>query len=175
MAFFKRIEVWVLLALSLGAAWFVLKMDSDSGGPPVAPRPDAVTAGGGDAGAPPDHPEAGNRFRVREVRVIPEEDHEIIEIEVAGKSEGDQPLDLDNGKARLVTADGSEVPPFFVPFAAPPIFPPGEESTVTLRYWQARSGEEPRSPLTLELDGEPLPLTWQDGRYQPKNPSEEVP
>ena len=31
--------------------------------------------------------------------------NEIIEIEVAGKNKSDQPIDLENGKARLVAAD----------------------------------------------------------------------
>ena len=85
----------------------------------------------------------------------------------------DQEL-MNNGNARLVAGDGSEIPLFFVPLAPPPLFPAGEESTVTLRFWQTVAGEAARSPITVEIDGESLHLSWQAGRYEPLNRSEGV-
>ena len=145
MAFFKRIEVWFLLVLSVGGIGWVLW--SESADRDSAPKP---------AEAPAQN-EAENRFHIASRRISRESDHLILTLEVARASGGDKEIILDESNARLLTDAGESVPTFFVPFDPPAVLGAGDnEAQARLRYWM------PAAPmtggLTLEIDGERLPV-----------------
>ncbi|MCB1237745.1 MAG: hypothetical protein KDM91_21955 [Verrucomicrobiae bacterium] len=147
MAIFKRFEVWLLLVLSAAGIAFVLWSER-KGGDGANAETVAPAETDGETAKPP-------AFQVRAVRVVPEGDGVVVEIELRGRNDDALPRELAAPAVKLLTADGAEVPPFFMPFDPPPALPPGGESIVTLRYW-LKGAERPA--LSLQIAGEPEPL-----------------
>ncbi len=147
MAFFKRPEVWVLLLLSVvGSAW-VLWSDLAHDRARSEDRGDEVAA---------TEEAAPGRFLLRDLRVAREEAYLIVTLEVGTRETVTLPgpLDLAAPTARLVAADGTEVPPFFLPFAPPAVLDPEPGASAQLRYWLPVT--QVGNALWLEIDGERL-------------------
>lgn len=155
MAFFKRIEVWVLLLISAVLIWFVLGSEDPDDG---RDRPDPVVKKElGKADALPVPPQS-ERLRLNEIEVARQGDHLVVSLLVAGQSREPRAEPLNEETARLVTGTGAAVPWFFLAFDAAPALPAKQETgeTTRLRYWlpAAQSNEA----LWLEIDGERLPV-----------------
>lgn len=146
MAFFKRPEVWVLLALSVAGAVWVLWSDS------VHDRAQSEPAA---APAETASPEV-SRFAILDRRVSREQDHLVIALQIGLESDKalPAPLALESPAVRLVTDDGSEVARFFLPFDPAPVLDAEPGSRAGLRYWLPLS--QAREALWLEIDGERL-------------------
>ena len=155
MAFFKRVEVWVLLVLTVGVVIAVLRMEQSDGdrkdltrNSTAAARPDGEDASNGNYVAPP------HGHRIAALQIERDGDYAVLEIRVQLPEDR---ADTSLKDARLLRTDGSEVAEFFVPSAATP---PRGDGTRALLFWADRStlaGE-----LILEIDGERLKVKDND-------------
>jgi hypothetical protein len=155
MAFFKRIEVWVLLALTVAGVVAVLRMDQsgDRGGDSDSDRA-TDEAGAGEQDAAPRHVIEG-------LNIERDGDHAVVEIRLrVGDDEG---FAADT-EAHLLCADGSEVQTFFVPFhgamAGEPVGSSSEQQ-LSLLFWADRAALA--GALFLELGGERIAVKGADG------------
>ncbi|MBL9153437.1 MAG: hypothetical protein JNK37_13165 [Verrucomicrobiales bacterium] len=146
MAFFKRIEVWVLLLLSVGAIVWVLwseqvqDREEDEAPAPAASHEAASTAAG--------------RFAIDGRWLSREGEHLILTVRVKRQAAGEA-IPLDDDCSRLLTEAGDSVSRFFLPFDAAAVLA-GESGAFTdLRYWLPVGQADGR--LWLEIDGERLP------------------
>lgn len=137
MPFFKRIEVWVLLAVGAGLSWWALK--------PAEERP--VRWETASAEAEP----TSTRVTVRGALIERDYGNARLDLDVNVRNDGIHPLRLSPPKVRLL-ADGREVPPFFLPADRPPEVAPQSTSEVKLRYWL--EGSDLQGPLVLDVEGE---------------------
>ena len=151
MAIFKRFEVWLLLVLSIAGVGYVLwsenQPDPDEGTDPIAPDPEKT--------------EDKKRFKIREVRTVAEGANQVIEVELLGRNDTDQPEELILSEIRLLAKyegdeEESELPSFFLPFDPPPTLAPKSESIVILKYWLESKTGMPNPLLRLEIDSESL-------------------
>ena len=161
MNIFKRIEVWLLLAIVGGAIWLVTKSEDP------ASEENEITKGGKSNVVPshateirnsPDAPARPEKFRIEEWNSVPESGGKVISLKVNARNERPEPLVLDSDNVRLVTATGTAVDRFFLPFDEPPVVEANAESTAELRYWLSDKGTEPSDKLWLEIEGERLEL-----------------
>lgn len=160
MAFFKRVEVWVLLVLTIGGVVAVLRMDQSDDGShggrsknlQTSPTNDDSSPGRGSA-----KQQAQTRHQLAAVQIERDGDYAVLEIRLSSPAlQGSAKAPL--AKPRLLRADGSEVAEFFVPSAARP---PAAASSREWLFWADRntlSGE-----LFLEIDGEKLKVKEADG------------
>lgn len=166
MAFFKRVEVWVLLILSIAAVVAVLRMEQADKGVRAS---GASVSGGGDQGkveagrsSGPDgaRSNAGgdvSSLRIRSLRLERDADHAVVEIVL------DQPVAAADSASvsRLLRADGSEVEPFFVPFAVAEDGAYLVDGKHALLFWADRSTVA--GALFLERDGQRVQVKAADG------------
>jgi len=157
MTFFKRIEVWVLLALAVAVVVAVMRMDQADDGVRMGSGTEvAHVAGEGQGGD--QTMAAATRNRIESLRLERDGDFAVVEVvvkvEAAALAEN----------ARLVREDGSEVEEFFVPFragmAAPVTSLEGEDRR-SLLFWADRQALA--GAMFLEIDGERLPVKAADG------------
>ena len=156
MPFFKRVEVWVLLVLTVGIVVAVLRMEQS----------DDVADDNGDAGAKTTNPvdretkqgdsntgeKSASRHQIAALEIERDGDYAVVEIRLSSAQ------DTETKNARLLRSDGSEVAEFFVPSAATSATIEGVRE---LLFWADRStlaGE-----LFLEIDGERLKVKDADG------------
>ncbi len=143
---FKRIEVWMLLAVVSGVLWIALM--PESGEPAQKPIP--VAAPGEPNPLPDKAPqEEAPILVVREVRMIESGGGTIIETILAGRSPTGSELLLDEASVRATTATGETVPRFFEPFQTPTLLAGTTETEATLRWWLTAPAEE----IWLEISG----------------------
>lgn len=155
MAFFKRIEVWILLVLSVAGVAWVLWSDEER---KRAEREESDPAGEIRTAVDLE----GARFEIRERRISREQDHFILTLRVGHRlSETGKRLFLASGasesiepSAKLVTGAGDSVLPFFLPFDPPPVLDADPGAFLDLRFWlpEAQSG----AALWLEFEGDRL-------------------
>lgn len=127
MAFFKRVEVWFLLILSIGIAGWVIWSERT---PPDGDEDSPEGAAASEVPAPP------ARFAIAERRLRAEGEHGILTVRVERSGgAGGEPVDLGEPAARLVTGSGEAVPRFFLPFDPPPLLDGGAGAAVELRFW----------------------------------------
>ncbi len=153
MAFFKRIEVWVLLVLAVAVVVAVMRMEQAD---------DATRAGSGSEVAPGaggDQTQSlATRNRIESLRLERDGDFAVLEVLVKVES-----AEL-AGKARLLRADGSEVEEFFVPFragTAVAVTSLEGEDRRSLLFWADRQALA--GALFLEIGGERLAVKAADG------------
>lgn len=143
MHFPKRIELWVLLAVILaGLAWVFM-----SGPGADADLPRAGSAPAVDAQTP-----------LQLHRCVLKRDHGNARLDIDLRVRNDRPetLVMQPPKVRLLTADGRDIPEFFLPIEPRPEVPAGSSQDVQLRYWLQAADLE--GTLTLEVDGNSLTI-----------------
>lgn len=138
MSFFKRIEVWVLLLLGGGAAFWVLQEPSAGEGDPQPVQESEVS--------PSEPPLVIHRCTLER-----DYGNARLDIELRYRNASPRPLVLQPPDVRLLTAEGREVPPFILPVEKPPQIAAQTAQSVRLRYWleAAQLG----GALTLDIRG----------------------
>ena len=134
-ALFKRIEVLLLLVLSIGvAAWVLLS------------KPTQEDA---EWDTPIEEPAATQDDKIHRCVIERDHGHARLDIELRISNPDTQRLGMQPPQVRLLNGRGSEVPPFFLPFEAQPVVPPGSTQDVRLRYWVTKA--DLVGPLYLEV------------------------
>jgi hypothetical protein len=142
MHFFKRIELWVLLAVIVaGLAWVFT-----SGGDEDDASDDGVAAVEQD-GAP---------LKLHRCVLKRDYGNARLDIELRARNDGAETLVLQTPKVKLLTGKGREVPSFFLPFDPVPEVAAKSSLDVQLRYWLEKA--DLQDALTLEVDGKQLPV-----------------
>ena len=141
MPIFKRIELWVLLAVVAGGLIWVFTSgeSSDEAGE------DAVTTESTDA-----------PLKLHRLTLKRDYGNARLDLDVRVQHRGADKLVMQSPKVKLLTGAGREVPSFFLPFEALPEVAPGSTQDVQLRYWLEAKDLE--GALTLEVEGRPLPV-----------------
>ena len=136
LSLFKRVEVILLLALSIGAtAWVLLSK----------PQNDDA-----DWDAPPEEPAvASQEDKIHRCQIERDHGHARLDIELRITNSGTTRLSMQPPQVRLLNEKGAEVPPFFLPFEAQPVLPPGSTQDVRLRYWVTKA--DLVGPLSLHI------------------------
>ncbi|HSI62607.1 MAG TPA: hypothetical protein VLE43_05795 [Candidatus Saccharimonadia bacterium] len=144
MNLFKRVELWVLLAVVLGGLVWVFTSgpaDEDEAATDSPPRKTGTVVKGDPAKPLQVH------------RSILERDYgnARLDIEVRIQNAGKEKLVLQPPHVRLLTGSGREIPGFFLPFEPQPEIASGTTQDVQLRYWLEK--KDLQEALTLEVNG----------------------
>ena len=140
LALFKRVEVLLLLVLSIGVAAWVLSSKP--------PQEDA------EWDRPIEEPTAATEDKIHRCVIERDHGHARLDIELRISNTGTQRLGMQPPQVRLLNGSGAEVPPFFLPFEAQPVVPPGNTQDARLRYWVTKA--DLVGPLTLEVQGKKI-------------------
>lgn len=137
MSFLKRFEVWLLLALSVGAIIWVFQTDSGEDGNPEPIAADAPAETG-----------------LKILRCTLERDYgnARLDIEMRYRNTSPRPLILLPPDVKLLTAEGKEIAPFILPVEKPAQVAAQTAQDIRLRYWLDKT--HLKGPLTLEIRGE---------------------
>lgn len=137
MKFFHRFEVWLLVALSVGAAVWVF-----TNRPAIEGNPETI-----EPSAPPEPP-------IKILRTTLERDYgnARLDIELRYRNASPRALSLQPPDARLLAADGKEVPPFVLPIEKPAEIAAQTAQDVRLRYWLDQA--QLQGTLTLDIRGD---------------------
>lgn len=155
MAFFRRFDVWVVIAFLLFGVTYVLVTQSLHQRLLIPREAVQVVLDPVAPAAAPENREAAPAplpFAVEAVEWRSQgAAHWLLEMKVRYRNDSEAPEILSRPKAAVVTGGGVEVEPFFLAAAPLPEIPPKTEGTVELRYWV----EEPQAhgDLWLEVDG----------------------
>lgn len=144
MNLFKRVELWVLLAVVLGGMVWVFTSgpaEEDDAGEDSPPRKTGTVVKGDPAKPLQVH------------RSVLERDYgnARLDIDVRIQNLGKDKLVLQTPQVRLLTGSGREIPGFFLPFEPQPEIAPGTTQDVQLRYWLEK--KDLQEALTLEVSG----------------------
>jgi hypothetical protein len=140
MAFLKRFEVWVLLAVVIaGLAWVFVSGPADEFEEEVLPA------------ASSDSAETSPALSLRKLVIKRDYGNARLDVDVKIRNEKSEKLVLTAPAVRLVTGDGREVPSFFLPFDPLPEVAANSTQETQLRYWL--EGKDLQGTLTLEIDG----------------------
>jgi hypothetical protein len=162
MPFFKRLEVWLLLAVGLAATLWVL-----------LPEP----TGNDTASADPAAATAPNEPALQVLRCTLERDfgNARLDIELRYANPAPRPLLLAAPDVRLFAADGTEVPFFVLPATPVPQIAERASGDANLRFWLekkhlagaltldirgARTAVKSPAPLDLETLENRKPRSW---------------
>lgn len=140
MKFYQRIEVWVLLLLTVAAAVFVLQPGTDSADWEES-QPAADEA-----------PDRAIHLTLRGATLERDYGNARLDLDVRVANGGAHPLVLTPPRARLLAGAKAdrEAPPFFLPAEPPPEVGAGATSEVRLRYWLEAA--DLQGPLRLVVD-----------------------
>ena len=138
MSLLKRFEVWLLLLLSLGAAFWVLTRGQPAG---EYLNAEAIAA---DAPAEP-------ALVIRRCTLERDYGNARLDLELRYRNASPRPLILEPPDVRLLDAGGQEVPLFVLPAEKPPQVPAQTAQDVRLRYWL--DTQQLQGRLTLEIRG----------------------
>lgn len=138
MPFFKRLEVWLLLAVGLAATLWVL-----------LPEP----TGDDTASANPAAAQVPAEPALLVLRCTLERDfgNARLDIELRYANPAPRPLLLAAPDVRLLAADGAEVPFFVLPATPVPQIPARASGDANLRFWLEK--KHLAGPLTLDIRG----------------------
>src|SRR4051812_28079796 len=143
MHFFRRIELWVLLAaIVAGLAWVFISARSheeDASG-----KDDSAV---GDAGAP---------LQLHRCVLKRDYGNARLDVELRVQNHTSKKLVMRSPEVKLLTEKGREVPSYFLPFDPVPEVPAGSTQDVQLRYWAEAA--DFGGALTLEVNGRSLPV-----------------
>lgn len=135
MSFLKRIEVWVLLILGVGAAIWVL---TDK--PAVEGDPQPVESTSTDPA-----------LVIHRSTLERDFGNARLDIELRYQNASPRPLILQPPDVKLLTSDGKEVPPFILATEKPPEIAAQTSRNVRLRYWLDK--QHLQGSLTLDIRG----------------------
>ncbi len=140
MKLFQRIEVWILLILSLGTIIWVFTMDGGSG------NPESIT------GTDPSTP------AIVVHRTTLERDHgnARLDVELRFRNASPRSLTLQPPDVRLLTVDGKEIPLFTLATERPAQIPPQTAQDIRLRYWLEKSHLQ--GSLLLDIRGQKVEI-----------------
>ncbi|TLD72036.1 hypothetical protein FEM03_04745 [Phragmitibacter flavus] len=152
MAFLKRFEIWVLLAVVIaGLAWVFLSGPPDEFDEEVLPtEPGKATV-------------SSPALTLRKLVIKRDYGNARLDVDVKLRNEKSEKLVLTSPAVRLMNGAGREVPSFFLPFDALPEVAAKSTQEAHLRYWLEE--EDLLGTLTLEIDG--LKLLLKDGTAVP--------
>lgn len=136
MNLFKRVEVWVLLALlGAGIGFVLVSSNKDDDDPAALPKQQQVSAG---------------KFTVASLAL--RRDYANFELRIGVDYDNRDGAEIDTATAAALLADGDrKIPPFFLAIAPPPKIPAGKRERVELRYWLESA--DLKGPLWLDVLG----------------------
>lgn len=145
LSIFKRIEVWILLVLTMAGLVFVL-LSRDTADPfdeSPKPKPAAPSTSKLESTSP---------ITYQTTQLRREGENYIAELSLSFDNQTDAPIrSIDD--AKLITGSGRSIPIFFLAFTGtPPVFPANTKSDATLRF--SLLGEDIVGNLTLDIAGE---------------------
>ncbi|MFZ4763758.1 MAG: hypothetical protein ACOYMN_02295 [Roseimicrobium sp.] len=144
MQLLKRFELWILLAVITGGlTWVFLSQESDESDV-TGDLSAAVTL---DRQLP---------LKLHRCVLLRDYANARLDIDLRVLNDEDKKLVLQAPTVRLLTAQGREVPSFFLPFDPVPEVPPKSRQDVQLRYWLEKTDLE--GALTLEVAGKAMPV-----------------
>ena len=140
MALFKRIELWLLLAVAIGGIVFAFSSRH---------RDDEGPTGDGGPTATEDSPLVLHRC-------ILKRDYGTarLDIELRVRNDDAQTLVLQSPAANLVTGKGREVPAFYLAFEPHPEVAAKSSQDILIRYWL--TAEDLAGTLTFDVKGKKL-------------------
>jgi hypothetical protein len=142
MQFFKRFELWVLLALIVaGLAWVFMSGGKDDN------SDDTTGASITESDAP---------LRLHRCMLKRDYGNARLDIDLRVRNDSAEKLVMQTPKVKLLTGKGREVPSFFLPFDPIPEIAPKSSQDVQLRYWLDAADLD--GALKLEVDGKSLPI-----------------
>jgi hypothetical protein len=144
MSILKRFEIWLLLALSLGAIVWVLQQDS-AGDPTAAPADASPTAAAD-----------GSSLKLHRTTLERDYGNARLHLELRYANTSPRPFFLLPPDVRLLTTAGQEIPPFVLPVEKPAQIPADTTQDVRLRYWLDTAHLQ--TGLTLDLRGQRLEI-----------------
>jgi hypothetical protein len=158
---FKRIEVWILLVLTVAGLVFVLlnrePTTEDSGfansskpgrvSPGIAATPDANASSA---------PSNDTLLEIKNVSLRREGEHFLAEVKFVFNNQTAQPVRTIED-AKLITGGGESIPVFFLAFTgAPPEIPATKKSQASLHF--SLRGETIVGALALDIGGHRAPI-----------------
>ncbi len=157
MKIFKRIEVWILLVLTVAGLVYVLlsrqeQLPTGATGQ-RAPRGDSSPSPAASS-APIQNSafESGGRLEVTRVRVNRNGREYLTEVDFSYDNQAQKPLRTIE-EAKLITASGKHLPAFFLAFTgAPPMLPARQKSVATVRF--QLGSEDIIGELNLDIGGQ---------------------
>jgi hypothetical protein len=132
---FKRIEVWILMLLSLAAIAFVYWPDKATD--------DAIIV---------QTANANSRLQLLGASLERDHGNARLDLRVRLVNREPQAVRLIEPFVRLLADKGREVPLFFLPTEPPALITEKSEATLTLRFWLEKA--DLQSALTLQAGGE---------------------
>ncbi len=141
MKIFHRPEVWLLLLLAAAASIFVMLSSRNSEELALIRNPIPATA---------------EPATIRSRSLERDFGNARLDLEVRATNPSAKAAQLVPPFAKLTNASGREVPAFFLPIEPPPSLPPKTTADIRLRFWL--EPEDFTGPLTLELNGQKLPV-----------------
>lgn len=138
MNLLKRPELLALLAIAVGAAIWVLSTQSTSDADRSGSE---LPATGVDDTAPP--------LRIHRCTLERDFGNARLDIELRCANHSGEKLVMQPPQVKLLGAKDREVPPFFLPFDAPPEIAAHTTGDVRLRYWLEKADLE--GSLTLQV------------------------
>ena len=139
MKFFQRFEVWLLLILGGGAAFWVLTSKPSEDG-----NPEPIEA----SAAPTSEP----AITIHRCSLERDYGNARLDIELRYRNASPRALILQPPDVRLLTADGKEVPIFILPVEKPPQVAAQMAQDIRLRYWLDKA--QLQGSLTLDIRGQ---------------------
>jgi len=139
---FKRIELWVLLAMIVAGMVYVFTSNPGGGDGPLT--------GTGTGGPAPKDKE----LVLHKSTLERDYGNVRLDIDLKVRNDSSDKLVMQSPAVRLLASSGKEVPSFFLPFDALPEIPAKSSQDVQLRYWL--STDDLKGPLTLEVKGKTL-------------------
>ncbi len=136
--FYKRIEVWLLILLSGGAALWVMKDR-----PAAEGDSEAIEASETEASA--------EALVIHRCTLERDYGNARLDLELRYRNASPRPLVLQPPDVRLLTSSGTEVPPYILPTEPPPQVPARTAQSVRLRFWLEE--KHLQSGLALDIRG----------------------
>lgn len=151
----KRPEVWILIVLAAaGSIWFAFFQEpADELAPPIEVTDSSTTP-----------PEKQVERAISPLELLgsmsqDSGDHWVIELKVRAKNPTDTAERLESPFARLLDSDGSEVRPFYLPFAETATLAPNETAITELRYFLPKGSTD----VALTIGEQRLALAVEPG------------
>ena len=131
----KRFEIWVLFGLVAAAVWWAFQTENE-----VVEKVDP-DKGVVDPGNNIDSAGLAGHLKVKNVKVIPDEEGILVELTLQGRSGTDKAEILNHSNLEILTTEGDQIQRFYLPFESDQVLSPDETSLVTLKYWLKEKAE----------------------------------